>query len=230
MAENSDPVYVLQTVTHATKTSRKAFNNRNYIFLVLPIVLGILIVTIGAITPAFGATAQVTIPQGSSTIPPNTSITVSTDRASYNSGDTITISGKSSSYISGTKVTIVIENPAGNVAMYTKVILRTDQTFSTTLTTADILWRGGETFTVYAQLETPKISATTTFNVNSNVNATPTISGNQSGIPLRGPYTASNQTVPEFGPLSGITIIISIIGALAISRKFRNYNYILAGS
>jgi len=198
-----------------TKTSEKAFNNRNYIFLVLPIVLGTLIVTTGTIAPAFGVTAQVTIPQGSSTLPPpNTSITVSTDRATYYSGDTITISGKSSSYISDTPVTIVIENPAGNVAMYTKVILRTDQTFSTTLTTADILWRGGETFTVYAQLGTPKISATTTFSVNSNQN---TIYPNVN-------MSKVISAVPEFGPLSGITIIISIIGVLAISRKFRIKN------
>lgn len=207
-----------------TKISRKSFNNRNYIFLVLSIVLGTLVVTIGTIAYALGETAQVTIPQNSSTIPPNTRITVSTDRASYYSDDTIIISGKSSSYISGTLVTIVIENPAGNVAMYTKTILQPDQTFSTTITTADILWRGGETFTVYAQLGTPKISATTTFKVNSNGNITPTIPENQSGIPNGEPYTSSNQTIPEFGSLSGITIIISIIGVLTISRKFRNYN------
>ena len=202
-----------------TKTSKYASHDLNYIFFVLPLVLGILIISIGTITPTFGATAQVSNSQGSFTIPLNTTITVSTDRASYNSGDSITISGKSSSYISGAKVTIVIENPAGNVAFYTKAILRTDHTFSTTLTTADILWRGGETFTVYAQIETPKISSSTTFNINSNGNTMyPNVN-----------MSKEISAVPEFGPLSGNTIIISIIGVLAISKKFRNYNHILTG-
>ena len=173
----------------------------------MPLVLGILISTIGAITPAFGATSQVSNPQGSFTIPLNTTITVSTDRSFYNYGDTITISGKSSSYASGAKVTIAIENPAGNIAFYTKVILRTDHTFSTTLTTADILWRGGETFTVYAQIETPKISATTAFYVNSNGNPVyPNVNMSKVG-----------SAVPEF-PITVPVLLIGIVSVIIFYR------------
>jgi hypothetical protein len=41
-------------------------DNRIYIFLVLPIVLGILIATVGTIAPAYAANAQVTISNGAS--------------------------------------------------------------------------------------------------------------------------------------------------------------------
>ena len=34
--------------------------------------------------------------------------------------------------------------------------------------------------------------------------------------------TSQQSTAPEFGPLTGMIIIISIIGVLAISRKFRD--------
>ena len=201
-----------------TKTSEKAFHNLNYIFLVLPIVLGTLIATIGIITPEFEATAQVSNPESSFTIPLNTTITVSTDRVSYNSGDTITISGKSSIYISGAQVTIVIENPAGNVAFYTKVMLRTDHTFSTTLTTADILWRGGDTFTVYAQIETPKIAATTYFNVNSNGN---TMNPNGNTIYPNDNMSNVSSAVPEFGSLAIMITSVSMIGVILVQKRMR---------
>jgi len=176
-----------------------------------------MIATIGTIIP-FGATAQVTIPQGSFTIPLNTTITVSTDRSFYNYGDTITISGKSSSYASGAKVTIAIENPAGNVAFYTKVILGADHTFSTTLTTADILWRGGETFTVFAQIETPKIAATTAFNVNSNGN---TIHHNGNKAYPNVNMSKVGSAVPEF-PFVIPVLLISITSLIIFYRiKFR---------
>jgi len=184
----------------------------------LPTVLGILIAIIGTIIPV-GATAQVTIPQGSFTIPLNTTITVSTDRSFYNYGDAITISGKSSSYASGAKVTIAIENPAGNVAFYTKVILRADHTFSTTLTTADILWRGGDTFTVFAQIETPKIAATTAFKINSNGNTIIYHKGNTVYPNVN--MSKVGSAVPEF-PIAVPALLIGIVSVIIFYRiKFR---------
>ncbi len=113
-------------------------------------------------------------PTSTSTIPPpmtgsggnpssGTSLSVTTDKSSYNAGDKVTISGKSDAYLSDTPVTVIVRNPIGNIVKTDQMMLGTDQTFSTTLTAAGPLWQAAGTYTVYAQLGTPDRSATTTF-------------------------------------------------------------------
>ncbi len=119
-------------------------------------------------TTAVNATSSGPSSNSTSTIPhqmtgSGTSLSVTTDKSSYNAGDKVMISGKSDAYLSDTPVTVIVRNPIGNIVKTDQIMLGTDQTFSTTLTAAGPLWQAAGTYTVYAQLGTPARSATTTF-------------------------------------------------------------------
>ena len=60
---------------------------------------------------------------------PTGSISVTTDKASYNDGDTITVSGSTMNYISGQPVTLIIKNPIGNIVRLGQVDLGSDRIF-----------------------------------------------------------------------------------------------------
>ena len=108
-------------------------------------------------TPASTGTSGMPMPSGSS------SLTVVTDKPSYNDGDKVTISGRSDAYLSDTPVTVIVRSPIGNVVKTDQIMLGTDQTFSANLTATGPLWQAAGTYTVYVQLGTPDRSATTTF-------------------------------------------------------------------
>ena len=97
------------------------------------------------------------------TNPSASSITVTTDKPSYNDGDKITISGSTKDYISNTPVTVIVRNPIGNVIKVDQVDLGTDRTFSTTLSPGGPLWQAAGTYSVMVEFGSKDRSATTTF-------------------------------------------------------------------
>jgi len=97
------------------------------------------------------------------TNPSASSITVTTDKPSYNDGDKITISGSTRDYISNTPVTVIVRNPIGNVIKVDQVDLGTDRTFSTTLSPGGPLWQAAGTYSVMVEFGSKDRSATTTF-------------------------------------------------------------------
>ena len=97
------------------------------------------------------------------TNPSASSITVTTDKPSYNDGDKITISGSTKDYISNTPVTVIVRNPIGNVIKVDQVDLGTDRTFSTALSAGGPLWQAAGTYSVMVEFGSKDRSATTTF-------------------------------------------------------------------
>ncbi len=93
----------------------------------------------------------------------SSTITVTTDKPSYNDGDKVTISGSTKDFISDTPVTVIIRNPIGNVIKVDQVDLGTDRTYSTTVTAGGGLWQAAGTYSVMVEFGSKDRSATTTF-------------------------------------------------------------------
>ena len=92
------------------------------------------------------------------------SITVTTDKTSYNDGDKLTISGTTQDYISGTPVSVIIRNPIGNIVQIAQVDLASDKTYTTTITVGgSSLWQAAGTYEVDVQFGSKDRSAKTTF-------------------------------------------------------------------
>jgi len=83
---------------------------------------------------------------GGSTTQP--SITVSTDRYSYNEGDTIRISGKVSDIISGNPVSMHVFSPNGLVVTVQQLDVSYSGSFSTELTAGGSLWEDSGTYKI----------------------------------------------------------------------------------
>ena len=48
--------------------------------------------------------------------------------------------------------------------------------------------------------------------------------GNQSGIPLGGPYTApNNPAVPEFGPVASLVLVFAVVGVVIMGARTRGF-------
>jgi predicted secreted protein with PEFG-CTERM motif len=92
------------------------------------------------------------------------SITVTTDKTSYNDGDKLTISGTTQDFITGTPVSVIVRNPIGNVVQIAQVDLGSDRTYSTTITVGgSSLWQAAGTYEVDVQFGSKDRSAKTTF-------------------------------------------------------------------
>jgi plastocyanin len=119
--------------------------------------------------PFTDGTAEITIMaiSNSSTNPTSantaSTITVTTDKASYSNGNTITISGTVNGYIS-IPVTIRVNDPSGNIIELTQTNVESDRTFSTIITdTTGVTWQQVGTYSVIAIYGNPNIVAQTTF-------------------------------------------------------------------
>ncbi|MDE1763539.1 MAG: PEFG-CTERM sorting domain-containing protein [Thaumarchaeota archaeon] len=94
---------------------------------------------------------------------PTSTISVATDKSSYNDGDKIMISGTTQDYMGDTPLTLILRNPIGNVVTIDQVPVGADKTFSTSLTAGGALWQAAGTYSIYVQFGGPDRSATTTF-------------------------------------------------------------------
>ena len=109
----------------------------------------ILIVSIG-MAPAFG---QLT----------NDSIVVTTDKASYSSGETIVITGEVRDLYSGTPVSVIVKAPNGNLVSIAQVEVGADKKFSTEMTAGGALMKSEGAYVITAQYGTENRSATASF-------------------------------------------------------------------
>ena len=97
------------------------------------------------------------------------SITVTTDKTSYNDGDKLTISGTTQDFITGTPVSVIVRNPIGNIVQIAQVELGSDRTYSTTITVGgSSLWQAAGTYEVDVQFGSKDRSAKTTFQLTSS--------------------------------------------------------------
>jgi predicted secreted protein with PEFG-CTERM motif len=97
------------------------------------------------------------------TISPIGSISVTTDKTSYNDGDKITISGITQDIIVNTPVTVMIVSPMGNIVKIDQVGLAPDRTFSTTITATGTLWQAAGTYDVKVEFGSKDRTANTSF-------------------------------------------------------------------
>jgi len=97
----------------------------------------ILIVSIG-MTPAFGQLQ-------------NSSIVVTTDKASYSEGETILVTGEVRDLYSGTPVSIIVKAPNGNLVSLAQVTVGADKKFSTEITAGGALMKAEGSYTITAQ-------------------------------------------------------------------------------
>ncbi len=123
------------------------------------------------------------------------SVTVTTDKPSYNDGDKITISGTTRDYMGDTPLTVILRNPIGNVIKVDQLSVGSDRTFSTTVTATGGLWTAAGTYTVLVQYGSKDRSAETTFEFSGSA-----VSAGPSTIPVDGTsysitYTITNGKV-----------------------------------
>ncbi len=158
----------------------------------------ILTLIISSAIPAFGQT--------SSSLP----ITVMTDKSSYSDGDQITISGTVSSQLN-VPVSIVIKGPSQNPVTIGQVTVNSDNTYSTQVTAGGKLWTATGTYEVDVTYGSKDNTAKTTFEFNATG-----VSGNMTG-------TGGNKTVPEFGSMAAIILIISMTALVLVMRRQSNF-------
>jgi predicted secreted protein with PEFG-CTERM motif len=160
----------LVIIFSATLNIKKSSTNQMNVVLKGFILYAILIGVVGTF-PAFALPPQLL----NSTFTPlgNTapSITVTTDKPSYNDRDMITISGTTSDYISGTPVSVIIRNPIGNVVDISQVDLGTDKTYSTTTEASGSLWQAAGTYSVLVEFGSQDRTAKTTFQFSGSTTA-----------------------------------------------------------
>ena len=108
----------------------------------------ILIVSIG-MTPAFGQIQS--------------SIVVTTDKASYAEGETILVTGEVRDLYSGTPVSVIVKAPNGNLVSIAQVTVGADKKFSTEITAGGALMQSEGSYTITVQYGTESRTATTSF-------------------------------------------------------------------
>jgi predicted secreted protein with PEFG-CTERM motif len=121
----------------------------------------ILIVSIG-MTPAFGQIQS--------------SVVVTTDKASYSEGEIILVTGEVRELYSGTPVSVIVTAPNGNIVTIAQVTIGADKKFSTEVTAGGALMKSEGSYTVAVQYGTPNRSAETTFEFGGST-ATPPSGG-----------------------------------------------------
>ncbi len=109
----------------------------------------ILIVSIG-MAPAFGQLQ-------------NSSIVVSTDKASYSAGETIVITGEVRDLYSGTPVSVIVKAPNGNLVSLAQVTVGADKMFRTEMTAGGALMKAEGTYTIKVQYGNENRTAETSF-------------------------------------------------------------------
>lgn len=179
--------------------------------------LGVLaIVAIIAIAPqAFAATAQVTISKGASSTNGTCSATSCFDPnvINVNVGDTVTWTNSDSVPHTATSGK-PSDNQTGTV--WDSSMIKAGSTFtSPPFTTAG-------TYNYFCEVH-PWMTAQVIVGAGSAASSTTTTtpSGNMTGMNNMTNSTSGNQTVPEFGPVASLVLVIAIISVIAFTAKTR---------
>jgi len=120
----------------------------------------ILIVSIG-MTPAFGQLQ-------------NSSIVVTTDKASYSEGETILVTGEVRDLYSGTPVSIIVKAPNGNLVSLAQITVGADKKFSTEITAGGALMKAEGSYIITAQYGNASRTAEASFEFGGSTAETPT--------------------------------------------------------
>jgi len=108
----------------------------------------ILIVSIG-MAPAFGQIQS--------------SIVVTTDKASYSEGEIILVTGEVKDLYSGIPVSVIVKAPNGNLVSIAQITVGADKKFSTEVTAGGALMKAEGSYIITAQYGNENRSATTSF-------------------------------------------------------------------
>ncbi|MCH8085801.1 MAG: PEFG-CTERM sorting domain-containing protein [Thaumarchaeota archaeon] len=118
----------------------------------------ILIASIG-MTPAFG----------------QSSLVVTTDKASYSEGDTVEITGEVAQLLGGYALSVRVVAPNGNIVSIEQLTVGTDKKFSVSVTAGGPLWKSEGTYTVLVQYgDNKNNSGTTSFEFGGSTVTPPT--------------------------------------------------------
>jgi len=120
----------------------------------------ILIVSIG-MTPAFGQLQ-------------NSSIVVTTDKASYSEGEIILVTGEVRDLYSGTPVSIIVKAPNGNLVSLAQITVGADKKFSTEITAGGALMKAEGSYIITAQYGNASRTAEASFEFGGSTAETPT--------------------------------------------------------
>jgi predicted secreted protein with PEFG-CTERM motif len=104
------------------------------------------------------------------------SVVVTTDKASYSEGEIILVTGEVRELYSGTPVSVIVTAPNGNIVTIAQVTIGADKKFSTEVTAGGALMKSEGSYTVAVQYGTPNRSAETTFEFGGST-ATPPSGG-----------------------------------------------------
>jgi len=119
----------------------------------------ILIVSIG-MAPAFG----------------QSSIVVTTDKASYSEGEKIQVTGEVSHLLGGYSLSVIVIAPNGNIVSIAQLTVGEDRKFSTTVAAGGSLMKTEGTYTVTVQYgDNKKNSATTSFEFGGSTVTPPSV-------------------------------------------------------
>ncbi len=118
----------------------------------------ILIASIG-MAPAFG----------------QSSLVVTTDKASYSEGDTVEITGEVAQLLGGYALSVRVIAPNGNIVSIEQLTVGADKKFSSSTTAGGPLWKSGGTYTVLVQYgDNKNNSGTTSFEFGGSTTTPPT--------------------------------------------------------
>jgi hypothetical protein len=156
----------------------------------------ILTLIISSGMPAFGQTSS------------SSTVTVMTDKSSYSDGDQIIISGTVNTQLN-VPISIVVKDPSQNIVTIGQVTVNTDNTYSTPITAGGRLWTATGVYEIDVTYGSKDNTAKTTFEFNANMTG---MSGNMTGS------SGTNTTVPEFGPMTFIALVISMMALVIFMR------------
>ncbi len=91
------------------------------------------------------------------------SIVVTTDKASYSDGEVILVTGEVRDLYSGTPVSVIVKAPNGNLVSIAQVTVGADKKFSTEITAGGALMQAEGTYTITVQYGTESRTAETSF-------------------------------------------------------------------
>jgi predicted secreted protein with PEFG-CTERM motif len=110
------------------------------------------------------------------------SISVTTDKTSYQDGDIIVVSGQVRDLLSGTPISMIVKAPNGNLVSIAQVNVNGDRTYSTQITAGGSLMKESGSYSITVQYGNESRSAETSFEFGGSINPSKESSGIKSAI------------------------------------------------
>ncbi len=110
------------------------------------------------------------------------SISVTTDKTSYQDGDIIVVSGQVRDLLSGTPVSMIVKAPNGNLVSIAQVNVNGDRTYSTQITAGGSLMKETGNYSITVQYGNESRSAETSFEFGGSITPSNEATGIKSAI------------------------------------------------